>query len=120
MGASTSSTPDSQHPVSATIEFHANPDPLKAGEDNSFQVRITGSDGKSVTDANVTLTLTMPAMPSMGMSEMKSTIALPWSAGQAMYIGKGHPGTAGSWIAIVEARRNNSAIATLRTHIAAR
>jgi len=93
---------------------------MKAGEGNSFQVKLTGPDGKPVTDANVTLTLTMPAMPSMGMSEMKSTIALPWSADRAMYIGKGQPGMAGNWNVIVEARRNTDVIATVHTRMAAR
>jgi hypothetical protein len=68
----------------------------------------------------VTLTLIMPAMPSMGMPEMKSTIALPWDAGHAMYMGKGQPGMAGTWTVIVEARKGGSVIATLHTHLGAR
>ena len=93
---------------------------MKAGEDSSFQVKVTGPDGKPVTDANVTLTLIMPAMPSMGMPEMKSSVALPWSADRAMYTGKGQPGTAGTWNVIVEARRNNDVIATFHTRLGAR
>jgi len=102
------------------IEIHSDPDPMKASEDNNFQVKVIGSDGEAVTDANVTLTLIMPAMPSMGMPEMKSSIALPWSAEHAMYTGKGRPGMAGTWTVIVEARKNNSSIATLHTHLSAR
>jgi Cu(I)/Ag(I) efflux system membrane fusion protein len=102
------------------IEFHADPDPMKAGAESSFQVKVTDSDGKSVSDADVALTLIMPAMPSMGMPEMKTTIALPWAAEHANYAGKGQPGMAGSWTVIVEAHRNSSVIATLHTHVTAR
>jgi len=104
----------------AKIDFHADPDPMKAGEDTSFEVKVTGPDGKPVTDANVTLTLIMPAMPSMGMPEMKNSIALPWSADRAMYTGNGHAGMAGTWSAIVEARRNNDVIATFHTRLGAK
>ena len=93
---------------------------MKAGEDSNFQVKVTGPDGKSIPDANVTLTLIMPAMPSMGMPEMKNSIALPWAADHASYMGKGQPGMAGSWTIVVEARRANSVIATFHTHMSAR
>jgi Cu(I)/Ag(I) efflux system membrane fusion protein len=119
-GASSAPASGNLQSAPAKIEFHADPDPMKAGEANSFQVKVTGSDGKPVTDANVTLTLIMPAMPSMGMPEMKSTIALPWAADRAMYTGKGQPGGAGTWNVIIEARRNNAVIATMHTHLGAR
>jgi hypothetical protein len=102
------------------IEFHSDPNPMKSGEDNNFQVKVVGPDGKPVTDANVTLALIMPAMPSMGMPEMKNSIALPWTADHALYMGKGQPGMAGTWTVIVEARKNNSVVATLHTHMSAR
>jgi RND family efflux transporter MFP subunit len=102
------------------IEFHSDSDPMKAGEDNSFQVKVMDSDGKPVADAVVTLAFIMPAMPSMGMPEMRSNVALSWAAEHAMYTGKGQPGMPGSWTVIVEARRKNSVFATLHTHISAR
>jgi len=119
-GTGASSANGSPQAAPGKIELHADPDPMKAGEDNTFQVKVTDSDGKSVPDANVTLTLIMPAMPSMGMPEMKSAIALTWDADHATYLGKGQPGIPGSWTVVVEARRNNSVIATLHTHITAR
>ena len=102
------------------IELHADPDPMKAGQDNAFEVKVVGADGKPVTDAQVALTFIMPAMPSMNMPEMKSTVTLPWSADRSLYIGKGHPGMAGTWNVIVEARRNNAVIATSHTRMGAR
>jgi Cu(I)/Ag(I) efflux system membrane fusion protein/cobalt-zinc-cadmium efflux system membrane fusion protein len=104
----------------AKIDFHAENNPLKAGEDNVFHASLTGADGKAISDAHVTVTLTMPAMPSMGMPEMKSSFELPWAASQQMYVGKGQPGMSGSWSVTVEARKNGAVIATFRTHLNAK
>jgi RND family efflux transporter MFP subunit len=104
----------------AKIDLHADNNPLKAGEDNAFHASLTGADGKPITDAHVTVTLIMPAMPSMGMPEMKSSFELPWVASHQMYAGKGQPGMSGSWSVTVEARRNGAVIATFRTHLSAK
>jgi RND family efflux transporter MFP subunit len=104
----------------AKADFHADNNPLKAGEDNLFRVTLTGADGKPVADAHVTVTLTMPAMPSMGMPEMKSTSELQSDSATHTYTGKLQPGMAGSWSVFVEARRNGAVIATFRTHLSAK
>jgi len=119
-GADAGAVSGSVPSAAVRIELHADPDPLKAGEDNIFQAKVTGPDGKAVRDGDVTVTFLMPAMPSMGMPEMKSSIALRWSADHAMYIGTGRPGMAGLWTVLVEARRKDSVIATMRTHMTAR
>jgi hypothetical protein len=62
----------------------------------------------------------MPAMPSMGMPEMKSSIDLPWDGGHKMYMAKGQPGMAGTWTIVVEARKNGGVIASSHTHLGAR
>jgi hypothetical protein len=54
---------------------------------------------------HVTVTLIMPAMPSMNMPEMKSSFELPWDGCRQMYVGKGQPPMAGTWTVLVEARR---------------
>ena len=94
--------------------------PLKAGADNVFNVTVAGPDGKPITDAHVTVTLVMPAMPAMGMPEMRSTFELPWSASKQMYVGKGQPGMPGSWSVTIEASRNGTVISTYRTHLSAK
>ncbi|MGD0628131.1 MAG: efflux RND transporter periplasmic adaptor subunit [Terracidiphilus sp.] len=104
----------------ARIEFHADSDPLKAGEDNPFHVNLTDASGKPIADARVTVTLIMPAMPSMNMPEMKSSFQLPWTAAQKMYMGKGQPPMAGTWNVLVEATRNGIVIAAAHTHLSAR
>ena len=106
--------------TAAQIEFHADTDPMKAGADNPFHVKLTDAAGKPIPDAQVTLTFIMPAMPSMNMPEMKASFPLPWVAGQQMYMGKGQPPTAGSWNVSVEARKNGSVIASTHTHLNAR
>jgi Cu(I)/Ag(I) efflux system membrane fusion protein len=107
-------------PNSAQIEFHADDDPVKSGEDNPFSVKLTDAGGKPIADAHVTVTFIIPAMPSMGMPEMKSSFKLPWVAARQMYAGKGQPGMAGTWNVLVEARRNGDVIASTHTHLATR
>ncbi len=107
-------------PAAARIEIHSDPNPMKAGQDNTFQVKITGPDGKPVTDAGVTLALVMPAMPSMSMPEMRSTVPLALSSDGVTYTGKAQPGMSGTWNITVEARRKNDLIATSRIRLEAR
>jgi membrane fusion protein, copper/silver efflux system len=106
--------------ASAKIDLHADNDPLKTSEDNTFRVTLTSSDGKPIADAQVRITLTMPAMPSMGMPEMKSSIDLPWTASQNAYVGKGQTGMPGPWTVTVEARRNGATLAIIHTRLNAR
>ena len=93
---------------------------MKAGEDNQFRVTLTDAAGKPIADARVTVTLIMPAMPSMNMPEMKSSCELAWNAGTQMYVGKGQAPMSGTWNVLVEARKNGSVIASMHTHLSAR
>jgi hypothetical protein len=56
----------------------------------------------------------------MGMPEMKSSTELAWKASSHMYEGKGQAPMAGTWTVLVEARKNGSVIASIRTHLSAR
>ncbi|MGB7986777.1 MAG: efflux RND transporter periplasmic adaptor subunit, partial [Terracidiphilus sp.] len=114
---SASSTNKSAEPSAVKIDLHADSNPLKAGEDNQFRVTLTGADGKPITDARVTVTLIMPAMPSMGMPEMKSSCELAWKAESNRYEGKGQAPMAGTWTLLAEARKNGSVLASMRTHL---
>jgi hypothetical protein len=80
-----------------------------------FHVNIVDENGKEVPDADVTVTLSMPAMPAMGMPEMRNSFKLPYA--QGMYMGKSNIATAGSWNVVVEAKRNSQVIATHRTRL---
>jgi len=79
---------NSSAPSTTKIDLHAVPDPLKAGGDNKFQVSLADANGNAIADAKVTVTLVMPAMPSMGMPEMKSYFDLLWTATRKKYVAK--------------------------------
>ena len=115
-----SSTNKSAEANAVKIDLHADPNPLKAGEDNQFRVTLTDITGKPIPDARVTVTLIMPAMPAMGMPEMKSNCELAWKAGSNTYEGKGQALMSGTWTVLVEARKNGGVIASLHTHLSAR
>jgi hypothetical protein len=119
-GAPASASGQAADAGATKLDVHADNNPLKAGEDNVFHASLTGADGKPISDAHVTVIFIMPAMPSMGMPEMKSSFELPWSASQHMYMGKGQPPMSGSWNVTVEARRNGAVVANFYTHLNAK
>jgi Cu(I)/Ag(I) efflux system membrane fusion protein len=116
----TYSTIKSTEASSIKIDLHTDPNPMKAGQDNQFRVTLTDAAGKPIADAHVTVTLIMPAMPSMNMPEMKSSCELAWKAGSPMYVGKGQAPMSGTWNVTVEARKNGNVIASMHTHLSAR
>jgi len=118
--SATSSTSNNSETSAVKIDFHSDQNPMKAGEDNQFHVTLTDAAGKPIADARIAVTLIMPAMPSMNMPEMKSSCELVWKAGSQMYMGKGQAPMAGTWNVTVEARKNGSVIASIRTHLSAR
>ena len=102
----------------AKIDFRIEPNPPKGAEENMFHVTLTDASGRAVEGATVKVTLVMPAMPSMGMPEMRNSFAVPWMGG--MYMGKGMVQMAGSWDVTVDAVKDGKTIATYRTHINAK
>jgi membrane fusion protein, copper/silver efflux system len=102
----------------AKLTFAVDPNPPKGGSDAMFHITLTDTEGKPIPDAQVKVTLVMPAMPSMGMPEMRSTYDVPWVGG--MYMGKGQVPMAGPWNVTVEAMRNGQVIATQRTRFEAK
>jgi Cu(I)/Ag(I) efflux system membrane fusion protein len=117
-GAPAATGKDADVPTSR-LEVHGAPDPLKAGEEAEFTAKLTGPDGKPLAGAEVNATLVMPAMPSMGMPEMRSSFDLKWDAGKQAYTGKGQAGMAGTWTLAVVANKDGKMIATFRSHISA-
>lgn len=59
----------------ATIDFSTDPAQPRKGN-NIVRVKLTGTDGKPVTGAEVTATFFLPAMPAMGMAAMKNVATL--------------------------------------------
>jgi membrane fusion protein, copper/silver efflux system len=92
--------------------------PLKGGAEGMFRVTVTAPDGKPVTDAEVQITLIMPAMPAMGMGEMRSSTRLAWNGKE--YAGSGPIAMAGSWNIAVEARRGGQLLGVYRGRLDAK
>jgi RND family efflux transporter MFP subunit len=100
------------------VTLQSEPAAPKGGSEGTFHVSVTGPDGKPVTDAQVQLTLVMPAMPAMGMGEMRSSVALAWNGSE--YVGKGDVAMAGQWNVTVEARRGAQLLGVYRSRIDAK
>jgi RND family efflux transporter MFP subunit len=101
-----------------TVTLRPEPSPPKGGSDGMFHVTVTGPDGKPVRDAQVAVTLVMPAMPAMGMGEMRSAIPLKWNGSE--YSGSGPIAMAGPWNITVEASRNGQLLGVFRSRFDAK
>jgi len=81
--------------------------------DNKVEATVKQADGTPITDANVSVTFRMPAMPSMNMPEMHSTTTLTHQ-GDGRYVGTGELEMAGSWNVTVNVSRNGAQVGTSR------
>lgn len=100
------------------VTFRTEPDPPKGAAENKFHVTVQDAQGKPLSHAQVRLALVMPAMPSMGMPEMRSGMELKWNGSE--YVGTGNVSMAGPWTVTVEVMRGGRTVATHRTHVTAR
>lgn len=101
----------------ATIEFTTSPSPPRTGN-NTFDVKLTGSDGKPVTGAQVTVTLFIPAMPAMGMSAMRVVSKLS-DKGNGNYEGSGELKSGGTLQVTVVAQKGGQTIAAKQLTVTA-
>ena len=86
------------------IAFRSDPETPRGNSDATLHVTLLDSSGKPVSDAQVKVTLIMPAMPAMGMGEMRAASDLIWKGSD--YVGTIKVPTAGSWNVEVNASRN--------------
>jgi Cu(I)/Ag(I) efflux system membrane fusion protein len=100
------------------ITFRIAPDPPQGMRQHTLHVTLTDPTGKPISDAQVQLTFTMPAMPAMNMPEMRNGAELQWTG--SGYTGRIQIMSAGGWNVSIEARRGNQTLATTQTHIHAR
>ena len=84
------------------------PKDVKAG-DNQFEVMVKGTDGKPISDADVSVLFVMPAMPAMKMAEMRNEVKLKPS-GSGMYMGPGNVMMAGKWNVTVSVKQGGKQI----------
>ncbi len=104
-------------PANAEVTFRSEPTPPKMGE-NAFEVTVM-SGGQPVTDADVSVELVMPAMPSMNMPEMRNSAPLKHEGG-GRYRGTGNVMMAGNWDATVSVKRGGQEIASRKLSMTAK
>lgn len=93
------------------------PSPARAGR-NTFRLALTTATGAPVTGVQVTLTLSMPAMPAMGMAAMNVTVPLA-DQGGGRYSGSGTLASAGEWRAAITVRKGGAVLEELHTTLRA-
>ncbi len=98
-------------PVSSlpTLSYTSVPEQPQAG-DNSVSVRLTAADGTAISDAAVTATYFMPAMPAMSMPEMRDSFVLV-PQGDGRYAGNVRLSMGGTWSVTVVAKRGEEPVA---------
>jgi Cu(I)/Ag(I) efflux system membrane fusion protein/cobalt-zinc-cadmium efflux system membrane fusion protein len=99
------------------IEFNTEPSPPHKGG-NTFRVKLTDASGNPITDAQVSVTFYMPAMPSMGMAAMKTTSTLS-GKGNGLYEGTGELGSGGTWQVTITAQKNGQTLASKQMNVSA-
>lgn len=92
------------------IAFSSQPSPPRKG-DNTIRVKLTGSDGKPVSGAQLTVTFFMPAMPAMGMAAEHASATLADKA-NGSYEGPVQLASGGTWQVTVTVRRNGQTVGT--------
>ena len=103
---------------SLDIAFHPLTDPPKTGE-NMFEVSVKDMAGKPVADADVSVQLFMPAMPTMNMPAMRNEIRLP-ATGGGVYRGPGQVLMGGRWDATVTVSKGGQRLGTRQFAVVAR
>ena len=117
VGAQTKKTPaPAKNTPKATVTLTTKPTPPVAGNVEFHATVSDGPDGKPVNGADISLAITMPAMPAMKMAAMSIAATLtPVSdktedAGK--YVGTGKIPTAGSWNVTVTVKVKGKVLTT--------
>jgi RND family efflux transporter MFP subunit len=107
-GAGAAAAMNAPAQTQATVELTTDPSPPHKGS-NTVRVKLTSSDGKPITGAQVTVTFFMPAMQEMGMAAIK-TVVRASDKGSGLYEGSGDLGSGGTWQVTVTATQNGQVI----------
>ena len=100
------------------LEYSSKPPTPRAGS-NAFRVKLTDPSGAAITDAQVTVTFFMPAMPAMGMAAMRSVATLSGKGG-GLYEGSGELQMGGTWQVTVLATKTGQTIAQKQFSVVAK
>jgi len=104
-------------PTSWKVSFRSDPATPQGGSEAALHVSLQDASGQRVSDAQVLVTLFMPAMPSMGMGEMRAEATLTPSGTE--YVGRMKVPMAGPWTVTVNASRGGQRV-TYRTSLNAK
>ena len=110
-------TSASAAPARVSIEMSTEPSPPRKGA-NIVRVKVTGQDGKPVTEAQVTAIFFMPAMPAMGMAAERAVAALA-DKGNGIYEGPLQLDAGGTWTATVTVQHGGKALAAKQLSVSA-
>ena len=102
------------------VSFRSDPATPRGDSTPTFHVSVQDATGKPVSDAFVKATLFMPAMPAMGMSEMREAATLSWKGSESAYAGAIKVPTAGTWAVTVEVSRSGQVLTSYRTSLNAK
>lgn len=113
-GAGAATTQPSQS-AQVNIDFTTDPTPPHKGN-NTFRVKLTGSGGKPINGADISVTFFMPAMPAMGMAAMTTKAKLT-SQGNGMYQGTGVLQSGGPWQVTITVQKNGHTLASKKLRV---
>jgi RND family efflux transporter MFP subunit len=105
-------------PAAFKVSFHTDPATPRGGAEAGLHVSVQDAEGKPVTDAQVQVTLFMPAMPAMGMAESRETVTLTPKGSE--YAGSIKVPTPGTWTVMVEVSRAGQPLASYRGSLIAK
>jgi nitrogen fixation protein FixH len=98
--------------------LRTDPEKPQGGSQAAVVVSVQDARGEPVRDAKVDITLFMPAMPAMGMGEMREATTLAWRG--SGYAGTIKVPTAGTWTVTVNVSRGGQLLTSYRTSLNAR
>lgn len=101
----------------ATVALTTEPSPPRKGS-NTARVTLTGSDGKGVSGAEVTVTFVMPPMPAMGMPGSRIQVKLQ-DRGSGVYEGPFELSSGGGWTVTINATRDGQTLASKQLTLSA-
>ena len=100
------------------VSFRSDPTTPQGGSEAALHVSVQDAAGKTVTDAQVKVTLFMPAMPAMGMAEMREAVTLTTNGSE--YGGRIKVPTPGTWTVTVEVSRGGHLLTNFRGSLSAK
>ena len=95
---------------SANVELATDPTPPRKGA-NLLRVKLTDASDAPITQADVTVTFYMAAMPAMGMAAMRLPVTLG-DKGNGMYEGSGQLESGGTWQVSIIAKKDGQVVAS--------